>query len=100
MRLIRPFSRHEAVSSTGLIAFAARFFQELTPPPRFAAFSAMNVLLQTGSSGRVPVPPEKRFLINRGHRPLWEGKKFVGLEGGGVFYHHEDMNDAKSVLWA
>jgi len=24
----------------------------------------MNALLQTGSSGRVPVPPEKRFLIN------------------------------------
>ncbi|MGI6299797.1 MAG: hypothetical protein ACOX52_01875 [Verrucomicrobiota bacterium] len=46
------------------------------------------------------MPPEKRFLINRGHRPLWEGMKFVGLEGGGVFYHHEDMNDAKSVLWA
>ena len=24
----------------------------------------MKVLLQTGSSGQVPVPPEKRFLIN------------------------------------
>jgi hypothetical protein len=24
----------------------------------------MKALLQTGSSGRVPVPPEKRFLIN------------------------------------
>ena len=24
----------------------------------------MKALIQTGSSGRVPVPPEKRFLIN------------------------------------
>ena len=27
----------------------------------------MNLLLQTGQSGRVPVPPEKRFLINPRH---------------------------------
>lgn len=49
----------------GLIAFKARSCQELTPPTRFATFPTVKVLLQTCSSGRVPVPPEKRFLINR-----------------------------------
>jgi hypothetical protein len=48
-----------------MIAFAAGFCPDLTPPARFATFSTMKALLQTGSSGRVPVPPEKRFLINR-----------------------------------
>ena len=37
---------------------------DLTPPAKFATFRSMNALLQTGSSGQVPVPPEKRFLIN------------------------------------
>jgi hypothetical protein len=36
----------------------------LTPPARFCYISTMKALIQTGSSGRVPVPPEKRFLIN------------------------------------
>jgi hypothetical protein len=42
--------------------------------PGFATFSPVKALLQTGSSGRVPVPPEKRFLINvpsRRRLPNW-----------------------------
>jgi FtsH-binding integral membrane protein len=30
----------------------------------------MKALIQSGSSGRVPVPPEKRFLINKGYSPM------------------------------
>src|SRR5574344_2143780 len=54
--------------------FDGRSNPDLTPPAEFATFRSMNALLQTGSSlsacghaqagGRVPVPPEKRFLIN------------------------------------
>jgi len=57
-----------------LNALDARLKPDLTPPAEFATFRSMNALLQTGSSlsacghaqagGRVPVPPEKRFLIN------------------------------------
>jgi hypothetical protein len=32
--------------------------------PGFANFSPVKALLQTRSSGRAPVPPEKRFLIS------------------------------------
>jgi len=37
---------------------------DLTSPARSYYISTMKALIQTGSSGRVPVPPEKRFLIN------------------------------------
>ena len=56
----------------------------------------MKALIQTGSSGRVPVPPEKRFLINPSNRlqsdtcpawlrpaspkALWWGASLVGIE--------------------
>jgi len=37
---------------------------ELTSPDRFGYISTMKTPIQTGSSGQVPVPPEKRFPIN------------------------------------
>jgi hypothetical protein len=46
-----------------LNALDARLKPDLTPPARFCYISTMKALIQTGSSGRVPVPPEKRFLI-------------------------------------
>ena len=39
------------------------FCPKLTPSSRFATLHSMKMLLPTGSSGRGPVPPEKRFLI-------------------------------------
>jgi hypothetical protein len=47
-----------------LNALDARLRPELTSPARFCYISTMKVLIQTGSSGWVTVPPEKRFLIN------------------------------------
>jgi len=47
-----------------LNAIEACLTSDLTSPARFGYNSAMKALIQTGSSGRVPVPPEKRFLIN------------------------------------
>ena len=44
--------------------FDGRSNPDLTPPAEFATFRSMKALIQTGSSGRVPVPHEKRFLIN------------------------------------
>jgi len=38
----------------------------------------MNALLQTGSSGRVPVPPEKRFLVDLKERGALPKGWFVG----------------------
>jgi transposase-like protein len=35
----------------------------LKPPDRLATAPTMKSLFQTSSSGRAPVPPEKRFLI-------------------------------------
>ncbi|MDD5706044.1 MAG: DUF72 domain-containing protein, partial [Kiritimatiellae bacterium] len=43
----------------------SRLTSDLTSPARSYYISTMKALIQTGSSGRVPVPPEKRFLINR-----------------------------------
>ncbi|MFO7871897.1 MAG: hypothetical protein R6V03_10770 [Kiritimatiellia bacterium] len=40
------------------------FQPDLTSPVRFRYISTVKAPLQTGFSGRVPVPPEKRFLIN------------------------------------
>jgi len=40
------------------------FCPDLTPSTRIAIYSAMKALLPAGSSGSVPVPPEKRFLIS------------------------------------
>jgi hypothetical protein len=57
-----------------LNAIEACLTSDLTPPARCGYISTMKALIQTGSSlsacghaqagGRVPVPPEKRFLIN------------------------------------
>jgi hypothetical protein len=47
-----------------LNALEARLQLNWTPPARFCYIFTMKVLMQTGSSGRVPVPHEKRFLIN------------------------------------
>jgi hypothetical protein len=33
--------------------------------PDFATFSLMKALLYAGLAGRVPVPPEKQFLISQ-----------------------------------
>jgi hypothetical protein len=47
-----------------LNALEARLLPELTSPARFCYISTMKALIQTGSSGWVPAPPEKRFLIS------------------------------------
>ena len=47
-----------------LIAFESRLKPELTSPARFRYIASMKAPLQTGSSGRVPVVPEMRVLIN------------------------------------
>jgi hypothetical protein len=48
------------------VALAAHSNPELTPSTEFDTVhtTIMNALLQTGTSGRGPVPPEKRFFIN------------------------------------
>ena len=47
-----------------LIACGVRFKPELTSPARFLYISTMKAIIQAGHSGRVLVPPEKRFLIS------------------------------------
>ncbi len=60
----RAAFRSLARSTRALIAFEARLQIELTTAARFRYIYTMKAPLQTGFSGRVPAPPEERFLIN------------------------------------
>ena len=53
-----------ATRAHGLMAFEPRFCPHLPPSDRLATFPDTKTLIQTGPSGRVPVPPEKRFLVD------------------------------------
>jgi hypothetical protein len=40
-------------------------YRRMLIEPDFATFSLMKALLYAGLAGRVPVPPEKQFLISQ-----------------------------------
>jgi len=48
----------------------AAVFPILTYPSDFRILPSMKKLLQVGLNGRVPVPPEKRFLIQWKERTM------------------------------
>jgi len=80
-----------------LNALDARLKPDLTPPARFCYISTMKALIQTGSSGRVPVPPEKRFLINERLEAKRAADRAINLAAKGKLPLHqkeEELLDA------